>query len=174
MPRLSRRWQFSWYTGNLGGAVIAKELEVAAAELGPPTSASPHAGSRRLHARGRRRQVEIVQRRYFSSTMRITTKYPGPNSRPGFPAPVARGLAVQGRRIARGRRPDCLWHARRVRCPGALRSTSPRSSRVLSLPIFPSSSPLSFELVINLKAAKAFGLTVPPSDAAFSSDHVLE
>ena len=38
-----------------------------------------------------------------------------------------------------------------------------RSSRAPSQPIFPSSNRAKFELVINLKAAKALGLGIPQS-----------
>jgi len=48
-----------------------------------------------------------------------------------------------------------------------------RFSRGPSPPIFPSSNRRSFELIINLKTAKALGLTIPPA-LLLRADQVIE
>ena len=58
-------------------------------------------------------------------------------------------------------------------CLTVLRPTSTRYSKGSGQLIFPSSDLPNFELVINLKAAKAIGLEVPPTLLARADDEML-
>ena len=77
------------------------------------------------------------------------------------------GLIVTGSALT------AVHHDLIVTSSGRRPATSIASSRARSRPIFPTQAPTKFELVINLKTAKALGLEVPPTLIA-RADQVID
>jgi len=168
MPRLSRA-AVLWYTGNLGGPVIAKELEVASAQVGLqlvrlPVQA-PAEFTRAVGQAGRdRAEVLLVIDDAVITRHRVAIVHSATQHR----MPVAsqyRAIAEAGGLISYGARLAPMYRRAAQYVAKILQGAQPAD--------LPVEQPTEFELVINLKTAKAFGLTIPPS-VLLQADQVLE
>jgi putative ABC transport system substrate-binding protein len=168
MPRLSRA-AVLWYTGNLGGAVIAKELEVASVQVGlqlvrlpvqAPTEFTRAVGeASRDGAEALFLIDDAVITRHRDAIVSSATQHRMPVASQYRAVAEAGGLIAYGARVAPMYRRAAQYVAKIL-----------QGAQTADLPV---EQPTEFELVINLKAAKAFGLTIPPS-VLLQADQVLE
>jgi putative tryptophan/tyrosine transport system substrate-binding protein len=168
IPSISRV-ALLWYTGNLGGAAIAKELEVASAELGIHLLRLPVQGPgdfpRAVEAASRDRAEALllvddaVITRHRGPIVNLAAKHRLPVTSQYKAVTEAGGLIAYGSSTA-------PMHRRAAQYVDKIL----KGAKPADLPV---EQPTEFELVINMKTAKALGLTIPPS-LLQRADQVIE
>jgi putative ABC transport system substrate-binding protein len=158
LPSISRV-ALLWYTGNLGGAAIAKELEVASAQLGlqllrlPVQSPGDFAHAVEKASRDRAEALLIVDdaviTRYRGQLLGLAAKHRLPVTSQYRAVTEAGGLISYGSSTAPMYRRAAQYVDKIL-----------KGAKPADLPV---EQPTEFELVINLKTAKALGITIPPS-----------
>ena len=168
IPSISRV-ALLWYTGNLGGAAIAKELEVASAQMGLQILRLPVQGPgdfpRAVEAASRDRAEALLLvddamiTKHRSPILSLAAKHKLPVTSQYKAVAEAGGLIAYGSSTA-------PMHRRAAQYVDKIL----RGAKPADLPV---EQPTEFELVINLKTAKAFGLTIPPS-VLLRADEVIQ
>jgi ABC-type uncharacterized transport system substrate-binding protein len=168
LPRASRVAAMS-YAGNPGAAITVKGMEAASAQLGlqllrvSVQAPGDFLGAFETVSRGRAEALIVVDdamvTRYRVEVLRLAAKHSLPVISFYKPFVEAGGL------IAFGASTPDMYRRAADYVDKILRGAKPAD-----LPI---EQPTKFELVINLKTAKALGLTIPPSLLA-RADEVIE
>jgi putative tryptophan/tyrosine transport system substrate-binding protein len=168
LPRVSRVAAM-WYAGNPGAAITVKGMESASAQLGlqlvrvSVQAPGEILGAFETATRGRAEALVVIDdalvTRYRVEILRLAGRHSLPVISLYKPFVEAGGLIAYGASTL-----DMYRHAADY-VDKILRGAKPAD-----LPI---EQPTKFELVINLKAAKALGLTIPPSLLA-RADQVIE
>ena len=158
-----------WYAGNPGAAITVKGMEAASAQLGlqllrvSVQAPGDFLGAFETATRGRAEALVVVDdalvTRYRVEIVRLAGKHSLPVISLYKPFVEAGGLIAYGASTL-----DMYRHAADY-VDKILKGAKPAD-----LPI---GQPTTFELVINLKTAKALGLTIPPSLLA-RADQVIE
>jgi putative ABC transport system substrate-binding protein len=168
LPRISRVAAM-WYVGNPGAAITVKGMEAASGQLGlqllraSVERSGDFIGALEIAARNRAEALVVVDdamvTRYRVEILRLAGKHALPVISLYKPFVEAGGLIAYGASTLDMYR-NAADYVHKI-----LRGAKPSD-----LPI---EQPTKFELIINLKSAKALGLTIPPSLLA-RADQVIE
>jgi putative ABC transport system substrate-binding protein len=168
LPGLSRV-AFLWYADNPAATMGIRGMEPAADKIGlrflrlPVRVPSDFVGAFQAAARGRAEALVVFEdvwlTKHRAQILNLAAKHSLPIMSLYKDFPEAGGL------ISYGASPPAIYRRAAYYVDRILRGAQPRD-----LPI---EQPTTFELVINLKTAKALGLTIPPSLLA-RADQVIE
>jgi putative tryptophan/tyrosine transport system substrate-binding protein len=158
-----------WYMGNPGATIVAKGLESSGVQLGiqilrlPVQSLNDYVGAFETAARGRAGALILVDdafvTRHRSQILELAAKHSMPVFSLFMPFVEGGGLMAYGPNVRDMYRRAAHYVDKIL-----------KGARPADLPI---EQPSKFELVINLKKARAMGLTIPPSLLA-RADQVIE
>jgi putative ABC transport system substrate-binding protein len=158
-----------WYAENLGGTIVVGEMEVVGRRLGVHVVRVPVRRPGEMSeaidaARRERTEALIVNDDAFMTKHRVhiidrATKHSLPV------ASLYKDFPEAGALFAYGASPPAVYRRAAHYVDRVLRGAKPAD-----LPI---EQPTKFDLVINLKTAKALGLTIPPS-LLLRADHIIE